>query len=82
MINEKRYVRGYKVKPSIYKKAMSRAKKEKGALANIVENVVMAYAYGLDIKAIKINGDEGTARALDIFSENFAITLNELPKQK
>lgn len=53
MNNEKRIVKGYKVKPSIYKKAMQRAKKEKGALANLLENVVMSYAYGLDIKATK-----------------------------
>lgn len=53
MANEKRFTRGYKVKPSLYKKAMARAKKEKGTLANLVENAVIAYAYGLDIKATK-----------------------------
>jgi hypothetical protein len=53
MKDEKRFTRGYKVKPSVYKKAMSRAKREKGKLANLMENVVLAYAYGLDIKAIK-----------------------------
>lgn len=50
---EKRFTRGYKVKPSVYKKAMARAKKEKGTLANLLENVVVSYAYGLDIKATK-----------------------------
>lgn len=32
---------------------MARAKKEKGSLANLIENVVMCYAYGLDVKATK-----------------------------
>lgn len=32
---------------------MARAKKEKGNLANLVENAVMCYAYGLDLKATK-----------------------------
>jgi hypothetical protein len=59
MINEKRFTRGYKIKPSLYKKAMLRAKKEKGNLANLVENVVMAYAYGMDIKATNyVTGNE------------------------
>lgn len=51
MKQEKRFTRGYKIKPAAYKKAMARAKKEKGKLANLVENVVIAYGYGLKIKA-------------------------------
>jgi hypothetical protein len=51
--DEKRELKGYKVKPSVYRLAMKRAKKEKGHLANLIENVVLCYAYGLDVKATK-----------------------------
>lgn len=74
----KRYSRSYKATDSVYKNAMRRAKKEKGKLANIVENVVTAYAYGLDIKAVKIQSGEG--HAIDIFTEDFSIKLNKLKK--
>lgn len=36
-----------------------RAKKENGSLSNLVENAVMAYAYGMDIKVTKyVTGNE------------------------
>lgn len=78
MVTEKRIVRGYKVKPSVYKKAMARAKKEKGKLANLMENVAMAYANGLAIKAVKTKENGGTA--LDIFSLNFSVDLANIDK--
>lgn len=45
---------------------MVRAKKEKGSLANLVENVVMCYAYGLDVKVTKYDpaGDEEIEKVL------------------
>lgn len=57
---------------------MRRAKKEKGKLANIIENVVLAYANGLDIKAVKTEANGG--RALDIFTENFSVRLSDITK--
>ena len=51
MNTEKRTNKGYKIKQSIYDKAMRRASREKGALANLIENVVIAYAYGMSIRA-------------------------------
>lgn len=60
MKNEKRFTRGYKVRPSAYKKAMARAKKEKGTLANLVENVVIAYGYGLKVKVCSGPEDQDT----------------------
>ena len=77
---EKRLNKGYKVKPVFYKKAMSRAKKEKGKLANLLENVVIAYAYGLDIKAISLKPGNGTA--IDIFSEEFSERIEAIRKTK
>jgi hypothetical protein len=78
MVTEKRIVRGYKVKPSVYKKAMARAKKEKGKLANLMENVALAYANGLSIKAIRTKENGGTA--LDAFSLNFSVYLANIDK--
>jgi hypothetical protein len=75
---EKRITRGYKVKPSVYKKAMARAKREKGKLANLMENVALAYSYGLEIKAVKTKENGGTA--LDVFTINFAIELSRIDK--
>lgn len=51
MNEDKRYNRGYKVKDSFYDKAMKRAKKADGTLANLLENVVIAYSYGMNIVA-------------------------------
>lgn len=68
--DNKRYSRSYKSKKDVYKKAMRRAKKEKGTLSNLLENVVTCYAYGLDIKAIKIKEGEKAATAIDTFSMN------------
>jgi hypothetical protein len=39
---------------------MTRAKKEKGNLANLVENVVVCFAYGLDIHAKTKTGETST----------------------
>ena len=63
---EKRYTNSYKCTSKVYNKAMRRAKKEKGYLSSLIEAVVIAYSYGMDIKAHKKlqNG----ASALDIFS--------------
>jgi len=76
MKQEKRNSRSYKTTDAIYKKAMKRAKKDGGKLSNIVENVVLAYSYGLDVKAVKMGS--GVGHALDIFTENFSIRLNEI----
>lgn len=54
MKEEKRTPRTYKITESTYKKAMRRAKKEKGPLTRLLENVVDAYAKGCNIMA----GDE------------------------
>ncbi len=46
MKDEKRVLKGYKIKDSIYKKAMKRARKSKIPLASMVEAIVIAYAEG------------------------------------
>jgi hypothetical protein len=43
---EKRKPRAYKIADTPYKKAMRRAKKEKKALASLIEEVVVAYSDG------------------------------------
>lgn len=48
-IDTKRYTHTYKTKKNIYKKAMARAKREKGSLANLIENVVILYAQDFDL---------------------------------
>jgi hypothetical protein len=78
MVNEKRKARSYKVKDSSYLKAMGRAQEENGALANILENVVIAYSYGLDIKAVKTKRNGGIA--IDVFSEDFAADISQFKK--
>jgi hypothetical protein len=78
MKDEKRTPRTYKAKDSVYKKAMRRAKKEKGKLSNVVENVVIAYAAGLNIKAVKTENNDG--RSIDIFTDDFSVRLNDLNK--
>jgi hypothetical protein len=45
-ITEKRKLKGYKIRESIYKKAMRRANKEKTSLAPKIEKWVSAYASG------------------------------------
>lgn len=45
---EKRFQRAYKVRPSIYRKAMKRARKEKIPLASLVEDVITGYAQGME----------------------------------
>lgn len=49
--SEKRLNKGYKVKDKFYQKAKRRADKEGGSLASILECVVIAYSYGMDIVA-------------------------------
>jgi len=43
---EKREIKGYKIQPSVYGKAMRRAKKEKAALATLIEGWVKQYSKG------------------------------------
>lgn len=73
---EARKARSYKVTDKHYFKALKRAEKEKGHLANILENVVMAYSEGLVIKAVK--KQEKGAIALDVFTSNFSIELDSI----
>lgn len=53
-----REVRGYKIKDSVYKKAMERAKKEGTTLAALIEKWVIAYSEGKDLFAIHPNTGE------------------------
>jgi hypothetical protein len=48
---EKRAIKGYKIKDSVYRKAMRRAKKDKTNLANKIELWVALYADGCDMIA-------------------------------
>jgi len=48
---EKRILKGYKIQPTDYKRAMKRAKKEKFALATTIENLVIEYGKGASIVA-------------------------------
>lgn len=77
---EKRLNKGYKVKNAFYKKAMRRARKEKGTLANLLENVVIAYSYGLDIKAINLKPGNGIS--IDFFAEDFSERIEAIRKTK
>lgn len=43
-INEKRVVKSYKVKLSVYKKAMKKAAKNKTTVTNLLENYLYDYA--------------------------------------
>ena len=52
MKQQKRNTRTYKTTDSVYKKAMRRAKREKGKLSTMLESVVIGYAHGFDIKLI------------------------------
>lgn len=70
MADEKRHPRTYKINTTAYKNAMKRAKKEKGKLSNLVENVVLAYSYGMEIKVVKVKDNRATA--LDVLCENFS----------
>lgn len=82
MKDNKRHSRSYKSKNDVYIKAMRRAKKEKGNLSNLIENVVTCYAYGLEIKAIKYSAEGGAAHALDTFSMDNAIILDSIKQIK
>lgn len=77
---EKRKQCAYKVRGSFYEKAKTRARKESGTLANLLENVVIAYSYGLDIKAISLKSGSGSA--VDIFAEDFAEKVLAIKKNK
>ncbi len=48
---EKRALKGYKIKDSVYRKAMRRAKKNKTNLASKIELWVALYADGCDLIA-------------------------------
>ena len=50
MKDEKRIIRTYKVKPSIYKKAMRRARKDGTTVSNLLEDVLTGYSSGLEIR--------------------------------
>ena len=52
MGNEKRKPRAYKVTDVAYEKAMKRAQKENGHLANLIENVILLYGGGANLKAM------------------------------
>ncbi len=49
MENEKRVIKGYKIKDSVYQKAKEKAIKEGGALAVHIEHWVQCYSEGLEI---------------------------------
>lgn len=59
MENEKRKLRGYKVKDATYNKAMKRANKEKTPLATLIEVWITSYAnrlpFLIDTDAIHLN---------------------------
>lgn len=76
MATDKKTVRSYRVSESTYKKANKRARKDGSTLAAIIENVVVAYARGLDIKAVK--SYPGGGHAIDIFTEDFSIKLDKI----
>lgn len=65
---EKRRQRAYKVSDSIYDKAMKRAKKEGGTIANFLENILISYSYGLDIHAVN-NKPRKTKKQLSILED-------------
>lgn len=71
--------RGYKISDENYLAAKERADKEKFPLANIIENVVTAYGYGMDIKAVKTGS--GKATAFDIFTTSHSVTLSKKSKK-
>lgn len=47
-VKEKRIVKGYKIKNSLYNKAKKRADKDKLKLATLIEIWVISYAHRLD----------------------------------
>jgi uncharacterized protein (DUF2461 family) len=46
MKDEKRIIRTYKVKPSVYKKAMRQAKKDGAKVSNLIEDALLSYSRG------------------------------------
>jgi hypothetical protein len=64
-LEEKRIVRSYKAKQTHYVNASKRAKKEGGTLTNLLENVVIGYGEGMDVRLVSYNGNTGTAT--DVF---------------
>jgi tRNA isopentenyl-2-thiomethyl-A-37 hydroxylase MiaE len=50
-INEKRVVKGYKVKPSVYKKAI-KAQLKKAPLATFIEQVVITLSEGGSVQLL------------------------------
>jgi len=53
-ITEKRVLKGYKIKDSIYKKAMKRAKKENHSLSTWIETIVSSYAKGDKVELVSV----------------------------
>ena len=59
--NEKRVLKGYKIKDSVYCKAMKRSQKDKGHLSTFIEFVVQCYSEGMTFKVSATrNGTEET----------------------
>jgi hypothetical protein len=50
--NKIRKPRSYKVVDAAYNKAKRRAKKDGGTVAGLVENIIVAYGNGYDIKLV------------------------------
>lgn len=75
MVNEKRNVRGYKVKDKYYNKAMKRAQKENGTVANLIENVIIGYASGMNVKLVnKDPFEQGVEDCIAMAEKNKALT--------
>lgn len=55
MKKEPRVVKGYKIKQSVYNKAMKRAKKEFIPLATLIEDVINGYATGIEEYLFNLN---------------------------
>jgi hypothetical protein len=51
-VKSKRHSHSYKVKDFHYKRARSRAKKEKGTVSNLLECVVIGYGSGMKVQLV------------------------------
>lgn len=79
---QKRRQRAYKVKDEFYQKALDRANKGEGSLANLLENVVIAYSFGMDIHATKkTNSNIEPNYRLDEIGSEAVIELNKKRKK-
>lgn len=68
MNKEKRVLKGYKIKDSIYQKAKRLADKGDVPLAVIIEAFVTAYADGMQIRAIRYENNTAIGTALDFIA--------------